>query len=326
MAHFRRPAASRHLVLLPEQPAALLLAQATLADLRRRYPNRPLDVMAPAALAPLASRFVEVDEVLNQPDPGMSWKTFWRAGIDLQGRGYTHAWVLPDRFKPALIPAIANIPERTGYRGRYRYSLLIDIRLPRKDLHPHLLDRYRALAWDITDPLPELGAQDLRVDLAQQARLIQQFNLPQDRPLLALCPGSLQQPAGSAASQLPLKDWVPLLQQLDQQGWQTLLFASRHDQLIADELMTLAQGQLEHPMINLAGQLGWDQVVDVMALTRFAWCRDNALALVAALKSLPVRLPSLPGSSQKPPLGASLGVEWCDSLSLVEQTSTYALV
>jgi hypothetical protein len=63
MTHFFRKQAGRNLVLLPETPQKLLLAQPTLADIKHRFPKRSLDLMAPTQLAGLAARFSQVDEI-----------------------------------------------------------------------------------------------------------------------------------------------------------------------------------------------------------------------------------------------------------------------
>ena len=310
MGHFRRPQGGRQLVVMPGTAQKNLLAQAMLADLRQQHPTRPLDVMTPSSLAGLVSRFVQVDQTLNLPEPNMGWKLYWRAGIEMQGKSYSHAWVLPDRFKPALIPALANIPQRTGYRGKYRYSLLIDIRLPRRDLHPHPADRYRALAWDIGEPLPAIKPLGMKVDVEAQQQLLKQHQLTLDQPILAWCPGSLHvlEPARHRIDPVQQQDF--LLQALEQ-GWQIWLFGSRHEQLEIQHLLSQLDQRLGAQIINLAGQLSWEQVVDLLSLAQLQVGQDNPLALLGSACGVPVYLPvqgeiPLPNEGLAPHLGA----EW----------------
>lgn len=310
MGHFRRPQGGRQLVVMPGTAQKNLLAQAMLADLRQQHPTRPLDVMTPSGLAGLVSRFVQVDQTLNLPEPNMGWKLYWRAGIEMQGKSYSHAWVLPDRFKPALIPALANIPQRTGYRGKYRYSLLIDIRLPRRDLHPHPADRYRALAWDIGEPLSAIKPLGMKVDVEAQQQLLKQHQLTLDQPILAWCPGSLHvlEPARHRIDPVQQQDF--LLQALEQ-GWQIWLFGSRHEQLEIQHLLSQLGQELSAQIINLAGQLSWEQVVDLLSLAQLQVGQDNPLALLGCACGVPVYLPvqgeiPLPNEGLAPHLGA----EW----------------
>jgi|GEM_PF-2392959 len=293
MSYFFRKPAGRNLVLLPETAQKLLLSQPTLADIKARHPKMPLDVMAPTRLAGLAARFAQVDEVYNLPDPNMSWKTFWKAGLAMQGKDHAHAWVLPDRFKPALIPMLANIGERTGYRGRYRYSLLIDIRLPNKQRHPNLAAHYRALAWDIVDDLPKIPPLKLCSRCDQQQAVLEKFQLEKDKPVLIFCPGSLNVP-GSARQQQPQADgWQKLLKPWVELGWQVWLLASHHEQLEVDVLLESLPRTTQEAICNLSGEISWEDAVDLCSQAQAAMGLDNALALIALGCDLPVYLPVL---------------------------------
>jgi len=309
MPRFKRIQSGRNLVLLPGSPEKVLQAQALLNDVHARYPKQPLDVMAPMGLVNLVKRFPQVDELWNIPEPNMGWKVFWHAGIALQGKNYDRAWVLPERFKPALIPALANIPERTGYRGFYRYALLTDIRLARKDLHPHLADHYRALAWDIGAALPEYQPVKLKIDKKQQQVLLEQHQLSVDKPVLAWSPGSRGVAKASFTSVASLqKIEVELLKALEQ-GWQIWLFASRHEQLEVADLLSQLDRRISSAISNLAGLLSWDEVIDLMALAKVQLAQDNVLALLGLSCGLPTYLPvaELPGHQGQ---AMGLGAEW----------------
>lgn len=305
MPRFKRAKSGRNLVLLPGRVEKVLLAQALLNDVRTRYPKQPLDVMTPMGLTNLVKRFPQVNELWNMPEPNMGIKVFWNAGITLQGKDYDRAWVLPDRFKPALIPALANIPERTGYRGLYRYALLMDIRLARKDLHPHLTDRYRALAWDIGEPLSEYQPAKLKVDEEQQKTLIQKHQLNQGKPILAWSPGTRSVEKANLSSIASLQNIeAELLKALDQ-GWQIWLFASRHEQLEVADLLSKMDSKIQTAVNNLAGLLRWDEVVDLMTLTKVQLAQDNALALLGLSCGVPTYLAT---SGQPKNLGQATGL------------------
>lgn len=291
MSYFFRKAAGRNLVLMPATAQKLLLAQPTLQDIKQRYASRPLDIMVPTKLAGLAARFPQIDRLYNLPEPNMSWKTFWRAGMEMQDKDHAHAWVLPDRFKPALIPMLANVAERTGYRGRYRYSLLIDIRLPNKNKHPHPVDRYRALAWDIATDLPPTPALQLQSTEQQQQIAREKFALPSDRPALVFCPGSLLVPRAARQLQPEGEQWQALLDQVVSQGWQIWLLASHNEKLEVEVLLDALPSTTRAAVTNLAGQITWEDAVDVASQAQAALALDNTLALVALGCQLPVGLP-----------------------------------
>ncbi len=66
-------------------------------------------------------------------------------GKSLIAAQYSHAFVLPNSAKSALIPWFAKIPMRIGWRGEYRYGLLNDIRNNKKSFQ-YMIERYVALA------------------------------------------------------------------------------------------------------------------------------------------------------------------------------------
>lgn len=317
MPRFKRSKSGRNLVLLPGSAEKVLLAQALLNDVRARYPKQPLDVMTPMGLTNLVKRFPQVDELWNMPEPNMGIKVFWNAGITLQGKDYDRAWVLPERFKPALIPALANIPERTGYRGLYRYALLMDIRLARKDLHPHLVDRYRALAWDIGEPLPEYQPVKLKIDEKQQAALLEQHKLTLDKPVLAWSPGTRNVPKASLNSVASLQAIEAELLKAVEQGWQIWLFGSRHELLEIAELIAQMNTQLTESVTVLAGLLSWDEIVDLMALAKAQLAQDNALALLGLSCGLPTYL-AVAETPKHLGQATALGAKWLKADQLAE--------
>lgn len=310
MPRFKRSKAGRHLVVLPGSAEKVLLAQALLNDLRSQYPKRPLDVMTPMGLTSLVKRFPQVDELWNLPEPKMGWKVFWQAGITLQGKGYEHAWVLPDRFKPALIPALANIPQRTGYRGLYRYALLIDIRLARKDLHPNQMDRYRALAWDIGVPFLKYQPVKLKVDEQQQQALLEKYQLNLEKPVLAWSPGTRNVDKNSLSAAANYQQLETELLKALAQGWQIWLFASRHEQQEINDLLAKMDSKIQNQLVNFAGLLSWDEVVDLMSLAKIQLAQDNALALLGLSCGLPTYLAAAEKTPENLGQAVALGASW----------------
>lgn len=315
MSTSQRPPSGRHLVLLPATLQKMLLARATLADLKQRHPNRHLDVMAVTALTDLAARFPDVENVWTQPDPKASWAVHQQAGQALKSKGYSQAWVLPDRFKLAFIPMQAGIPERTGYRGRYRYGLINDMRLPRRWLHTHPEDRYRALAWPMgQDPLPESRLQPLKVDETRQEALLQEHGLTMDQPVLAWCPGRLLVSKPSARAAADTRQLQPVLQQALDQGWQIWLLASRHEQPDVEQQLAQLEPALVSRITNLAGHLGLTDLVDLLSLARLQIGQDNPLALLGLACGVPVLLPRQDGVPWQTAEGVSVrcGTRWLD--------------
>ena len=106
-------------------------------------------MLAPAWCAPVYARMRGVGRVIETPiaHGRLDWHArARRSRASSPANGYTRAIVLPNSWKSALVPWLARIPRRTGYRGEARYGLLNDARrLDRKAL-PRLVDRFAALA------------------------------------------------------------------------------------------------------------------------------------------------------------------------------------
>ena len=98
--------------------------------------------------APVYARMRGIRRIIENP---MGHGKFDLAGRrklarTLKSEGYTHAFVLPNSWKSALVPYLARIPKRVGYLGEARYGLLTDARRLDRKAMPRLVDRFAALA------------------------------------------------------------------------------------------------------------------------------------------------------------------------------------
>src|SRR4051794_12638595 len=102
------------------------MAQPLLARLKQLHPERPIDVLAPPSVAPVWRAMGEVDSVLETPfrHGALQLKQRWQFARVLRQRGYADAYVLPNTIKYALIPWLAGIARRIGYKGESRHGLI----------------------------------------------------------------------------------------------------------------------------------------------------------------------------------------------------------
>jgi heptosyltransferase-2 len=160
--------------------------------LNRRWPNRPVDLLATPLCAPLVDYMpgVRAKIVVDLPRSRLAVAKQRALAADLRGRGYGTALVLPRTWKAAIAPALAGIPERVGFFGEARFGLINRLRWNEKSL-PRFIDKNAALALPDGAPLPpEWPVPQLRVPVEEASRWRQANGLGSG-PAVALAPGSV---------------------------------------------------------------------------------------------------------------------------------------
>ncbi len=192
----RAGAAPRTLIISPNWIGDAVMAQPLLRLLRAAHPERPIDVLAPPAVAPVWRQAAEVDEVLETPfrHGALQLRARWRYARLLRRRGYADAYVLPNTIKYALIPWLAGIARRVGYKGESRYGLINVMHHDEAPPRP-MVAFYAALALA---PLAVQGAAAraalprpaLAVAAGQIGAVCARVGLDPARPVLAFAPGA----------------------------------------------------------------------------------------------------------------------------------------
>ncbi|MCW8886457.1 MAG: lipopolysaccharide heptosyltransferase II, partial [Motiliproteus sp.] len=194
-------------------------------------------------------------------------------GKQLRGR-YSHSIVLPRSWKSALLPFVAEVPERIGYRGEMRFGLINDMRLMDKQRLPLAVERYVALGGAISMERPEILQPQLQVDQDNQQRFLEQNNLNLDKPVVALLPGAEFGPA----KQWPVEYWAESAEALADKGYQLWCLGSPKDRDVAEQIQTASKAPVE----NLCGRTELKDAVDILALAKHAITNDSGLMHVAA--------------------------------------------
>lgn len=273
------------LVIAPNWVGDLIMSEPLIRALAE---EGPVDVLVPEGMACLAERMSGVRSVLPTQflHGALEPKARWRWGRKLAGR-YRRAYVLPNSWKSALVPAFARIPTRIGYRGEARWGLLNDIRALHQDALPRLVDRYFALARSGPAPAPTLRAQE---SLTLQSR----FRAKANPRTLVLCPGAEYGPA----KQWPLDHFATLARTKLAQGWAVWVLGGPRDQRAGQRLAQDAPG-----LRSFAGETTLAQALDLIAAASVLVSNDSGLMHVAAAVGTP--LVALYGSSSPeytPPL------------------------
>jgi heptosyltransferase-2 len=229
-------AAERHddriLLIAPSWVGDAILSEPLVASLRRAGVVHPIDVVAPPWCAPAYRRMRGVGRIMETPAAHgeLAWGARWRFGASLRDERYTHAYVLPNTWKSALIPFFARIPQRIGYVGEARYGLLTDARKLERKAYPQLVARYAALAAPRAAALAEDSLGPRLVPDAQNLRAaMQALGLSRTRPIAILCPGAEFGPA----KRWPAEYFASLGERLASDGHAVWLLGSPNDRDVA---------------------------------------------------------------------------------------------
>jgi heptosyltransferase-2 len=160
--------------------------------LKKRWPNRPVDLLVTSLCAPLVDYMPDVRAgiVWDLPRGRLALTRQWGLAAQLRERDYKTALVMPRTWKAALAPALAGIPERVGFVGEARFGLINRWRWGEKALS-RFIDKNAALALPDGAPLPpEWPVPQLRVPADEVIRWRQANGLG-TAPAVALGPGSV---------------------------------------------------------------------------------------------------------------------------------------
>lgn len=288
----------RILVIGPSWIGDTVMAQPMFRLLHERHANLVLDVLAPPFTVPLLSRMPEVRRgiVAHLGHGELQWDERRHIARALEIERYDQAIVLPNSLKSALIPWLAKIPLRTGFRGEMRYGLLNDLRRLDERALPRMVQRFAALALErgarlpSTLPTPLLKARSSALENIELNQILTKY-----QPLAIFCPGAEYGPA----KRWPAEHFGALAHLANARGYAVALVGSPKDAAVGEDIVRASHGT----SVNLCGKTSLDEAIDILARAAFVVSNDSGLMHVAAALERP--LIALYGSSSPaftPPL------------------------
>ena len=272
------------LIIGPSWVGDMVMSQSLYTTLKQQYPEAIIDVLAPVWCKPILERMPEINQAIEMPlgHGAVDLKTRWQLGHKLKTNHYTHAYILPNSAKSALIPLFAGIKNRIGWKGEFRYGLLTDLR-PDKKIFQYMVERYVALAYNHNKmknnvTIEQCPRPQLSINQKNQQQLRQTLQLTSERVVVGLCPG---------AEFGPSKRWPPsyyaeVAKYLIEQGKQIWLFGSTKDQDVTQEIYQSLSSEQQQHCQNLAGKTSLIDAVDLLAACDTVICNDSGLMHVAA--------------------------------------------
>lgn len=290
------------LIVGPSWVGDTVMAQCLFKLLKQRLPHVTIDVLAPAWTFSLLSRMPEVNIAIEMPFSHGEIKLRQRYlfAKQLRQSGYEQAIVLPNSFKAALIPWMANIPVRTGWRGEYRYGVINDMRYLDKARYPLMIQQYMALGLLANETLPDpYPYPEFQVSSASQQKTLDKHQpIWRGRPVLAICAGAEFGPS----KRWPEEYYATIANEKLAAGFDIWLFGSQKDRAITDKIMQLTDNRCE----NMAGRAQLAETIDLLSLTAGVISNDSGLMhIAAALKKPVIAIYGSTSPSFTPPLSAN---------------------
>ena len=271
------------------------MAQSLFKVLKARQPERAIDVLAPEWSLPVVTRMPEVrSAVLSRTGHGrIDLATRRQIAASLRGC-YDRAIVIPRSFKAALVPWLARVPVRTGFRGESRFLLINDVRPFDRQILDQTVKRIVALGLDAGESLPrELPGPSLRISTDNQARVIDALGLHLERPVIAMMPGAEYGPA----KRWSVEKFAELAARLNAAGYAIWILGSQKDAAAGGRIADGSEA------VNLCGRTSLEDVIDLLAVCEQAVTNDSGLMHIAS--AVGIRVNVIYGSSSSkvtPPL------------------------
>jgi len=276
----------RTLVISPNWIGDAVMAQPLLRLLKQRHPERPIDVLAPGWVAPVWRAMREVDTVLEAPfrHGALQLRERREYAKMLRTRGYEDAYVLPNTLKFALIPWLAGIPKRVGYKGEMRYGLLNVIHHDNRDKPRPMVSFYAALADAPARDAPPPSALPrpaLEVSAERVAEVALHLGLSIKHPLVLFAPGA----EFGSAKRWPASHFAELAKAIkgERGEAQIALMGSPKDKDVCDEIVSLVPGET-----ILAGVTKLDEAVALIAGASAMVSNDSGLLHIASALNRPI--------------------------------------
>ncbi|MGH8162337.1 MAG: lipopolysaccharide heptosyltransferase II [Gammaproteobacteria bacterium] len=272
---------ARILIAGPNWIGDLVIADTLFKLLKQAGPDTSIDLLAPAWALPLAERMTEIEQAIETPGGHgqLALGARIRLGRRLRKNGYTRAYVLPRSAKAALLPWLARVPQRTGYRGEARHGLINHMRHT-NPAHRSAAERYAALAFVPGAELPaELPRPELVSTEAQRAATLKRLTISNANAAVALAPGAEYGPA----KRWPIEKFSLLAERLAAAGRAVWVVGSENERGLGEAICRRVPAAR-----NLAGETTLTEAVDLLAAADAVVTNDSGLMHVAAAVGTPL--------------------------------------
>jgi heptosyltransferase II len=303
------------LIIAPNWIGDAVMTQPLLAALKTQYPASKIDVLASNWVAPIYRACTEVNDVIEVDfqHKQLQWSLRKRLAKDLQSKNYEACFVLPNSLKSALIPWLANIPFRIGYRGELRFGLInVALENPSKVNRPPMVKHYLALGQLLSDSGP-FAAESLIPKLNVAPTASQSINKKlsdsniDPNSVFVFCPGAEYGPT----KRWPTNHFAALANSFkqDYSNASIILLGGKSDRHLAEEILQQSQNSIN--IHNWCGNTSLDEAIALIGAAKAVISNDSGLMhIAAALKTPQVAIFGSSDPVHTPPLSENAKVIW----------------
>lgn len=306
----------RILIIAPNWIGDAVMSQPLLARIKTNHPDAQIDVLASKWVAPIYRACMQVNQVIeaNLEHKQLQWKLRKDLAKQMQEKQYEVCFVLPNSFKSALIPWLANIPLRVAYRGEMRFGLInLSLENPSRVNRPPMAKHYLALGSLLEDaelsPNFESTNPVLQVPLTAKQLVINKLDTAsiEQKAIYVLCPGAEYGPS----KRWPTEHFAKLAQDLISSDVNTriILLGSKGDYALAQSIVATAG--VPPNIYNWCGDTSLDEAIALIGMSKALISNDSGLMHIGA--ALQVPQVAIFGSSDPhhtPPLSKKAKVLW----------------
>jgi len=304
------------LIIAPNWIGDAVMTQPLLASLKKQFPNSQIDVLASNWVAPIYRACSEVNQVIEAKleHQQLQWSLRKQLAKELTEKNYQACFVLPNSLKSALIPWLANIPFRIGYRGELRFGLInMALANPSKIDRPPMVRHYLALSQLLSEEQIDLINDELtpKLNVSDEAKKSVETKLNssniQTSDIYVLCPGAEY----GRTKRWPGSHFAQLAQKLIASNPcnQIILLGGKGDQRLAQEIFLATKE--DSRIHNWCGNTSLDEAIALIGMSKAVISNDSGLMhIAAALKTPQIAIFGSSDPAHTPPLSEKAKVIW----------------
>jgi heptosyltransferase-2 len=255
-----------------------------LRELRRLFPDAHITLATRSWAHGLFADVDFIDDIHVHEGKGL--RSVVHQVREWQQREFDLAVLFPNSLEAALVAAISRVPFRTGYATEGRHRLLTHpLKLPewRSSRHEvfYYLNIVEQLAGQNYQPQQPDGSLTVSEKRKAEARtLLRKYGARDGRPLIALCPGSIN----SRAKRWPAERYATLADRfIDDLNAEVVLIGSSAE---ADVSLEVSNAMRCQPLV-LTGQTDLAELVSVLSVVNLLVTNDTGPAHIASALSRP---------------------------------------